>query len=812
MEAESAAPPPGTGSEPPPNAETAAQASAAGSIKKKLQARWRQHTEAPTETTAVPGPAAASAEAGVQASARTFQPRWRRAQSPGEGGEAIHPNLQVQPASTSERPRGFQPRWRQRAQEVAAIEEQQQRQQQLEVQGRAPTREAAVPSGFQPRWRRMAVEQPPPPESVARPLEAGSEKPSGFQARWRRTAAVSLSLPIAPAPEPELAVEVAEPPQVEVPPVEPQRVALAAPTSPVQEDEPAESSQDSEWNAAATSPPLEEAAPRYFLALASQPESLPDQEPPPAEATPVEPDAPSQLEGIAEEAGEVLLLGSEASDGVEFLDISPDENPEDLLAALEHKVRNPIVSLPGPDQEAPASPPPEVPAAQPTDARPFKKGLPPLPPLPPVQAPRPLPEHLKAALVDRTVPVDRLPEPAAPVARPEVTPPRAQAARLAPATAPAAPRLQGGRTTPALVERVRKFKIPTREARISGEEVANFTRQLSVMIGSGLPLLQALHFFAEAVPGGLGKVVGGVADKVSSGYRLSVAMSAHPTLFSEVYVGLIELGETSSHIEDALERLADLLEKQVRLSKRLSAALIYPAFLVGVSLAAVALFLTYVLPTMIPLFAGFGMELPWPTRLLLASRQAVLPGFLLVLLSAALTYYWKPRWVIARRQRANWARRIDRFFMGLPLVGKFLIQLATARVLFAMATMLDSGLPLLSALQRCELVAANLEIAARLENAAAAIREGVTVVEAFHSHEVMPPACLHLLAAGEESAKMVEMIQYSARFYEEEVEQAISRFMSLVEPVIMVVMGLVVGFIVLSAVLPTVQMIQQLGV
>ncbi len=807
MEAESASQPPDAS---PAPAEPDTQAPSPGPIKKKLQARWRQHTEAPAETAAPPGPPT-DRESGGQTAARTFQPRWRRAQSPGEGGEAVHPNLQAQPASTGERPRGFQPRWRQRAQEVAAIEEQQQRQQQLEVQGKAPGREANVQAGFQPRWRRMAPEQPPPPQIEARPLEAAAEKPSGFRARWRRTAASSLSLPVEPVLEPELAVEVVEPPPIEVPPVEPQRVALAAATSPVQEDEPAEPRQDAEWDEGATSPPLAEAAPRYFLALASQPESPPDQQPPPVEVTPLEPEAPSQLEGIAEEAGEVLLLGAQASDGVEFLDISPDENPEELLAALEHKVRSPVVSLPGPDQAGPASPPAEVPVAQPPESRPFKKGLPPLPPLPPVQAPRPLPEHLKAALVDRTVPVDRLPD-AAPVARPAAPPTRAPAAGPAPVRAPAAPRLQGGRTTPALVERVRKFKIPTREARISGEEVANFTRQLSVMIGSGLPLLQALHFFAEAVPGGLGKVVGGVADKVSSGYRLSVAMSAHPTLFSEVYVGLIELGETSSHIEDALDRLADLLEKQVRLSKRLSAALIYPAFLVGVSLAAVALFLIYVLPTMIPLFAGFGMELPWPTRLLLASRQAVLPGFLLVLLSAALYHYWKPRWVIARRQRANWARRIDRFFMGLPLVGKFLIQLATARVLFAMATMLDSGLPLLSALQRCELVAANLEIAGRLESAAAAIREGVTVVEAFHSHEVMPPACLHLLAAGEESAKMVEMIQYSARFYEEEVEQAISRFMSLVEPVIMVVMGLVVGFIVLSAVLPTVQMIQQLGV
>jgi type II secretory pathway component PulF len=287
-------------------------------------------------------------------------------------------------------------------------------------------------------------------------------------------------------------------------------------------------------------------------------------------------------------------------------------------------------------------------------------------------------------------------------------------------------------------------------------------------------------------------------------------LNTHPS-FPRSTWGLVELGETSSHIDETLEKLADLLEKQVRLAKRLQSALVYPAFLVAVSMAAVGVFLQYVLPTMIPLFKSFSLTLPLPTRMLLASRHLVWPSVIVSLLGVLFWSWFRPAWNRARRRKAAWAYRVDRWILKIPLFGKFIAQIAIARVLFALATMIETGLPIMNALKRCESVASNLEFAGRLEKAGDELRDGSTVTEALALYEVLPSSCLHLLSAGEESAQMAEMVQYAARFYEEEVDHSIDQFMSLVEPVIMCVMGVVVGFIVLSAVLPTVEMINHLG-
>lgn len=351
----------------------------------------------------------------------------------------------------------------------------------------------------------------------------------------------------------------------------------------------------------------------------------------------------------------------------------------------------------------------------------------------------------------------------------------------------------------------RKPAIPLRE-------ITTFTRQLAVMVHAGMPLHASLHFFSESIEEPLGPILSDLATRISSGFRLSGAMALHPEAFSEVYTGLVEMGESTSHLDESLTKLSDMLEKQLRLTKKLSSALVYPAFLVLVCLAAIAVFLQVVLPTLVPLFASFTMELPLPTRMLLHSRSLVWP---LVVLGVGGWAGWlvaQPYWQRARRERAEWARKVDRLSLRIPVLGKFLQQLSTARVLFALATMLESGLPLLNALKRCETVAANLEMGERIRLAGKEMREGMPVSEGLALHRVLPTACTQLLAVGEESAKLSDMVQYAARFYEEEIDHAVDQFMNLVEPVIMIVMGLVVGFIVLAATLPTVEMINHLNI
>lgn len=830
----------------------------------KFQARWRQNTtEPPPEAAPVPQPAAAPAP-------KKFQARWRQNTAEPEPSEvalppaqesapALHPNLQQQPAS-SDQTKAFQPRWRQRAQERAAKEE--------EARAQAPPVDDKP--GFQPRWRRTAASEPAPtpaaellPGSDA-PLEGQSQKPRGFQPRWRERAERE---PVAPPPKAEFTPRwkrtVASEPVSSVPleivaeevMTEP-AVVTEAPVEPAPLTLPLEIPEAHEVQAVTPPVPVAETVSEPITVL---PLELTGASGAGVDASFDFPPAPLSLAlalALAPEPLETRPLTEEATELVA-------EAPVEIVSAPAppEKKRLPRPQAPPPPKatvepmpEPVALPRPIVPAGVPIpntedadyQARPRSVGPPSFLPGPEVfedpidkarferaplvetevmpepRKPKRLDEEAMAALkatanaVTRGTPISAPPPPTPPPPQPMVATPvyapapkptssayaGVTATRLKPAPPPS--------KTPPKKKRRLLFWRPEKPV-VGLEEVATFTRQFSVMIGAGLPIHQALSFFADSSTGVLAEVMDDVATKISSGHRLSHALAKHEGVFSEVYVGLVELGETSSHIDEALEKLADLLEKQVRLGKRMSSALVYPAFLVAVSLASIGVFLQYVLPTMIPLFASFSMQLPLPTRMLLASRHLVIPGAILAVLMVIFWQWFRPRLQRARRNKEKWAYKVDKFMLKLPMLGTFFQQMATARVLFALATMIETGLPILNALKRCEAVASNLAFAERLEKAGVELRDGSTVTDALAMYEVLPPSCLHLLSAGEESAQMAEMVQYAARFYEEEVEHSIDTFMSLVEPVIMIFMGIVVGFIVLSAVLPTVEMINHLG-
>ena len=832
----------------------------------KFQPRWRQNTaEPPPESVTSPQP-----EPSAQAEKKKFQPRWRQntvepdaeVAKPEDNQPRLHPNLQQQPEAT-ENAKSFQPRWRQRAQERAAKEE--------EARAQAPPVENKPE--FQPRWRRTAASGPAPtignlplPGSDA-PLEGQEVRAKGFQPRWRERAERE---PVTPPPKAEFTPRwkrtvAAEPPPVaaaaaatEADPVAPEveTELIPNPTPPL--SLPLETPETPPIPA-----PEPEPTPQVSLELIGAPmaevEMVFDFPPPPpaaptALAAPLAlaPLVPEESEPEFVEEEEVIELVAEAP--VEI--VAPPPQPEKKrlprpqapappkVVAAEPQPEPvapprpivattvPIPNTEDPDYEAQPAvsvpsflPGPEILEARVSQARLERAPLVETELIEAPRKPKRLDDEAMAALkataqaVTRGTPISSPPPPPPTPPQPPppprvVTPiyvptPRTQAApsgisvaglKPAPAPSPANPKKKRS-----------LFFWRSEKTAVGLEEVATFTRQFSVMIGAGLPIHQALSFFADSSTGPLAEVMEDVATKISSGHRLSQAIGKHEGVFSEVYVGLIELGETSSHIDEALEKLADLLEKQVRLGKRMSSALVYPAFLVAVSLASIGVFLQYVLPTMIPLFASFSMTLPLPTRMLLASRHLVIPGALLAILLVIFWQWFRPRLQRARRNKEKWAYRADKAMFKIPMLGKFFQQMATARVLFALATMIETGLPILNALKRCETVASNLAFAERLEKAGAELRDGSTVTDALALYQVLPPSCLHLLSAGEESAQMAEMVQYAARFYEEEVEHSIDTFMSLVEPVIMIVMGVVVGFIVLSAVLPTVEMINHLG-
>ena len=349
-----------------------------------------------------------------------------------------------------------------------------------------------------------------------------------------------------------------------------------------------------------------------------------------------------------------------------------------------------------------------------------------------------------------------------------------------------------------------------RRYKVSGEDITIFSRQLATMLGSGIPLHQALTYYGETSEGDLPEIIRKVAMDVASGHTFSNAMRSFPTVFNSIYIALAQMGEQSGQIVTAYRRLADLMERQTNMKKRVVAALTYPCVLFVVSCGAIAGFIYFVLPMMTPMFENSGVELPLPTRMLMSLRTVVPVGTLI--LFAALLGLWLGRPWISRyfRDHPEVQRRIHSIPFYIPIVNGIYGKISTARVLYSMSTMLDSGLTMTATITRSAAAAGNEYVAHRLKMANERIMEGSSLGEALAIYQVFPSGAIQMLTVGEESANLTNMVQHVADMYDSEVELALNDIASILEPMIMVVMGLVVGFIVLSAVLPTVQLIQSL--
>jgi type IV pilus assembly protein PilC len=349
-----------------------------------------------------------------------------------------------------------------------------------------------------------------------------------------------------------------------------------------------------------------------------------------------------------------------------------------------------------------------------------------------------------------------------------------------------------------------------RRYKVSGEDITIFSRQLATMLGSGIPLHQALTYYGETSEGDLPEIIRKVAMDVASGHTFSNAMRSFPTVFNSIYIALAQMGEQSGQIVTAYRRLADLMERQTNMKKRVISALTYPAVLFFVSCCAIAGFIYFVLPMMAPMFENSGVPLPLPTKILMSLRTVVPVGS--VFLIAALIGMWAGKPWINRffKDNPELQRRLHATWFYIPVVSGIYGKISTARVLYSMSTMLDSGLTMTATITRSAGAAGNEFVAHRLKKANERIMEGSSLGEALSMYQVFPSGAIQMLTVGEESANLTNMVQHVADMYDSEVELALNDIASILEPLIMVVMGLVVGFIVLSAVLPTVNLIQSL--
>jgi general secretion pathway protein F len=348
-------------------------------------------------------------------------------------------------------------------------------------------------------------------------------------------------------------------------------------------------------------------------------------------------------------------------------------------------------------------------------------------------------------------------------------------------------------------ERARSGLALRRGPRLSASELALVSRQLGTLIAAGVPVVEALAAVGEQSDRpAVTQVLSHVRDQVTQGTPLATALAEFPTIFPELYVGMVRAGEAAGALDLVLERLATYTEAQTRLTSKVRNALAYPVLMTVVSTGIVAFLLGFVVPRVTRIFAEQKQALPFLTRALLAISGAIAASWwLIVLLAAGLV-----AWMIAARRRPAWRLWLDRRMLTLPLVGPIVTRVAVARFARTLATLLGNGIPLLQALEVASGVTGNRALAQAIEEARTAIREGQSIAAPLRQSGLIPPLVTHMIAVGERSGELEAMLGKVADSYEQEVESTLGTLTAVLEPVTIVVMGAIVLFIVLAILLP----------
>ncbi|VBB06879.1 bacterial general secretion pathway protein f signature [Lucifera butyrica] len=331
------------------------------------------------------------------------------------------------------------------------------------------------------------------------------------------------------------------------------------------------------------------------------------------------------------------------------------------------------------------------------------------------------------------------------------------------------------------------------------KELAVFCRQFATMVDAGVPLITCLNILIEqAGSKRLKTVLQDVYKRVREGEALSRAMADYPRVFPEIMVNMIEAGEVGGVMDDMLTRLAAHFEKEYKLNEKVKSSLTYPAVVISMAVVVVIFILTFVLPTFMNMFKNMKVELPMPTRMLLAISGFLRQDWplLIVLLLAGtigLGFAYK-------QERVRFF--IDSFLLRLPVYGVLLRKIAIARFSRTLSTLVRGGVSLITALEVVKRTTGNLNMITALTRAQKDVKEGLSLANTLAACQVFTPMVVQMTAIGEESGTLDTMLEKIADFYENEVDDMVGRLSSIMEPVIVGILGVVIGFIVISIMLP----------
>lgn len=341
-----------------------------------------------------------------------------------------------------------------------------------------------------------------------------------------------------------------------------------------------------------------------------------------------------------------------------------------------------------------------------------------------------------------------------------------------------------------------------RSRRVRAKDITLFTRQLSNLINAGMPLLKALTVLARQTENGkLAEMIKDLKNEVQDGKALSDALAKHPQAFSKLYLGMIKAGEAGGVIEVILNRLADFSEQQQALKDKVKSALAYPVITSLVGVGTIIFLLTFVIPRFVTMFQDIGKTLPLPTRILIATSN-ILKGY---------WWFYLPVILLAGFIIRQYAKKdegkmvLDRIKLNLPLLGKMLRKVAIANFTRTLGTLIKNGVPILTGLNMAKDTIGNRVIAQELVRIHNNVKDGDSLARPLARSKEFPPIVADMVAIGEETGKIEDTLVNVADFYDAEIENTVKTLTSLLEPIIILIMGVVVGFIVLAMLLPVFQ-------
>ena len=358
-------------------------------------------------------------------------------------------------------------------------------------------------------------------------------------------------------------------------------------------------------------------------------------------------------------------------------------------------------------------------------------------------------------------------------------------------------------------EKGKELAVPKIGAgKVNSRRLAIFTRQFSVMIDAGLPLVQCLEILGSQQDNRLfQKIILAVRQDVEAGSSLAEAMRKHPKAFDDLFVNMVAAGEAGGILDTILRRLSTYIEKAVKLKGQVKTALIYPVAVLLVAAIVVFIILWKVIPTFASLFAALGAELPLPTRLVIKASNFVASYIIFIIAGIFALGYALKRYYATYRGR----RVIDGIILKMPVLGDIMKKIAVARFCRTLATLTSSGVPILDGLEITAKTSGNAIVEDAIMGVRKSVEAGRTIAEPLGETKVFPPMVVQMIGVGEQTGALDAMLNKIAEFYEEEVDNAVAGLMKLMEPIMIAILGTVIGTIVVAMYMPMFDLISKIN-